>query len=143
MQSLINHQIFGYYLASLLLAICGGASLFLATLGIFGLITLSVNQRTREIGVRLAPGATRNGIIITFLARAFRQIGVGLFFGTIVAWALNRMLNHSIAGYPTADSPGVVLFGTIAFLAGVGMVAVLIPAVRGAKVDPMTALRYE
>lgn len=143
MQSLINHQIFGYYLASLLLAICGGASLFLATLGIFGLITLSVNQRTREIGVRLALGATRNGIIMTFLARAFRQIGVGLFFGTILAWALNRMLNHSIAGYPTADSPGVVLFGTIAFLAGVGMVAVLIPAVRGAKVDPMTALRYE
>jgi len=143
MQSLINHQIFGYYLSSLLLAICGGASLFLATLGIFGLVALSVNQRTREIGVRLALGATRNGIITTFLVRAARQIGAGLSFGTILAWALNRMLLHSIAGYPTVDYPALVLFATIAFLASVSMLAVLIPAVRGAKVDPMTALRYE
>lgn len=143
MQSLINHQIFGYYMASLLLAICGGASLFLATLGIFGLITLSVNQRTREIGVRLALGATQNGIIMTFLARAGMQIGAGLSFGTMLAWALNRMLHHSIAGYPTVDYPGLVLIATVAFLASISLVAVLIPAIRGAKVDPMTALRYE
>jgi len=143
MQSLINHQIVGYYLSSLLLAICGGASLFLAALGIFGLMTLSVNQRTREIGVRLALGATRNGIITTFLARSGRQIGAGLSLGTIMAWALNRMLLHSIAGYPTVDYPALVLFATLSFLASVSMVAVLIPAVHGAKVDPMTALRYE
>jgi putative ABC transport system permease protein len=143
MESLINHQIFGYFLASLLLAICGAASLFLATLGIFGLITLSVNQRTREIGVRLALGATQNGIIMTFVKRAARQIGAGLSFGTLLAWALNRMLLHSIAGYPTVDYPVVVLIGTIVFLASVSMIAVLVPAVRGAKVDPMTALRYE
>ncbi|HTL16233.1 MAG TPA: FtsX-like permease family protein, partial [Patescibacteria group bacterium] len=143
MQSLINHQIFGYYLCSLLLAICGGASLFLATLGIFGLITLSVNQRTREIGVRLALGATRHGIIKTFLARSGMQIGAGLSVGTIMAWAFNRMLLHSIAGYPTMDHPALVLLATLTFLASVSMVAVLIPAVHGAKVDPMTALRYE
>jgi len=143
MESLINHQIFGYSMASLLLAICGAASLFLATLGIFGLITLSVNQRTREIGVRLALGATRNGIVLTFLTRAVRQIAAGLSFGALLAWALNRMLHHSIAGYPTVDYPGLVLFATTIFLAGVSMAAVLIPAVRGAKVDPMAALRYE
>jgi putative ABC transport system permease protein len=143
MQSLINHQIFGYYLASLLLAICGGASLFLATLGIFGLITLSVNQRTREIGVRLALGATRSRIVTTFVARAGRQIGAGLSFGTILAWALNRTLLHSISGYPTVNYPALLLFATLAFLASVSMIAVLIPAARGAQVDPMTALRYE
>jgi predicted permease len=142
-QALINHQIFGYYMASLLLAICGGASLFLAALGIFGLITLWVSQRTREIGVRLALGATRNGIIMTFLTRASRQIGAGLSLGTMLAWALNRMLQHSIAGYPTVDYPVLVLIATITFLASVSMVAVLIPAVRGVRVDPMAALRYE
>jgi putative ABC transport system permease protein len=143
MQSLINHQIFGYYLASLLLATCGGASLFLATLGIFGLITLSVYQRTREIGVRLALGATRRGIITTLLTRAGWQIGAGLTFGTLLAWALNQMLLHSIAGYPSMASPAFGLFATLAFLGTVSTVSVLIPAIRGAKVDPMTALRYE
>jgi ABC-type lipoprotein release transport system permease subunit len=61
----------------------------------------------------------------------------------MLAWALNRMLDHSIAGYPTMDYPGLVLIAMITFLASVSMVAVLIPAVRGAKVDPMVALRYE
>jgi ABC-type antimicrobial peptide transport system permease subunit len=115
----------------------------LATLGIFGLITLSVSQRTREIGVRLALGATRSGIVTTFLARAARQIGAGLCSGSILAWVLNRVLLHSIAGYPTVGYPGLLLLATMAFLASVSLVAVFIPAIRGAKVDPMTALRYE
>jgi predicted lysophospholipase L1 biosynthesis ABC-type transport system permease subunit len=140
---LINHQIVGYYLASLLLAICGGASLFLASLGIFGLTTLSVNQRTREVGVRLALGATRRRIITTLLTRALWQITAGLSFGTILAFALDRILSHSIAGYPTLDSPALVFLGTGVFLATISLVAVLIPALSGARVDPMTALRYE
>lgn len=143
MQSLINHQIFGYYVASLLLATCGAASLFLATLGIFGLVALSIHQRTREIGVRLALGATRTRIIATVLTRAGWQIGAGLSFGTLLAWALNRMLVHSIAGYPSVANPALALSATLAFLGTVSLVAVLIPAIRGAKVDPLRALRYE
>ncbi|HXP63220.1 MAG TPA: ADOP family duplicated permease [Dongiaceae bacterium] len=143
LRSLINHQIVGYHLASLLLAICGGASLFLASLGIFGLITLSVNQRTREVGVRLALGATRRRIVTTLLTRAIWQIAAGLSSGTILAFALNRILSHSIAGYPTVDYPALVFLGAGAFLGAVSLVAVLIPALRGARVDPMTALRYE
>ncbi len=74
LQLLIRHQIIGYYLASLLLGICGGGSLFLATVGIFGLISLSVTQRTREIGVRLALGATRGRILETLMKQAAWQI---------------------------------------------------------------------
>jgi hypothetical protein len=143
MQTLIDHQTFGYYLASLLLGICGGGSLFLATLGIFGLISLSVNQRTREIGVRLALGAKRGRIVTTLLKQALWQIAAGLVVGVLMAFALNHLLTHTIAGYPTVDYPALVFLATITFLGTISLIAVLIPAVRGANVDPMAALRYE
>src|SRR6185503_11197629 len=93
-QTLIDHQTIGYYLASLLLGICGGGSLFLATLGIFGLVSLSINQRTREIGVRLALGAKRGRIITTLLKQAVWQIAAGLAVGVLMAFALNQLLTH-------------------------------------------------
>ncbi len=142
-QTLINHQIIGYYLGSLLLGICGGASLFLATLGIFGLITLSVNQRTREIGVRLALGATRSRIVTTLLKHAVWQIAAGLVVGTLLAFALNQLLTHSIDEYPTVNYPALVFLAAVVFLGTISLVAVLIPAIRGARIEPMVALRYE
>jgi putative ABC transport system permease protein len=143
MQTLIDHQIFGYYLASLLLGICGGGSLFLATLGIFGLISLSVNQRTREIGVRLALGAGRGRIVTALLKQTVRQIAAGLAVGVLMALALNQLLTHAIAGYPTVDHPALVFLAAVAFLGTISLIAILIPALRGAKVDPMEALRCE
>jgi len=142
-QKLIEHQTIGYYLASLLLGTCGGASLFLATLGIFGLITLSINQRTREIGIRLALGARRGRIIGTLLKQAVWQIAAGLAVGVLLAFALNQLLTHTIAGYPTVNYPVLVFLATVAFLGTVSLMAVLIPALRGARTDPMVALRYE
>jgi ABC-type antimicrobial peptide transport system permease subunit len=143
MRTLIDHQTFGYYLASLLLGICGGGSLFLANLGIFGLISLSVNQRTREIGVRLALGAKRARIVMTLLKRAAWQIIAGVAVGVLMALALNQLLTHAIAGYPAVDHPALVLLATVTFLGTISMIAVLIPAMRGARVDPTEALRCE
>ena len=142
-QTLMNHQTFGYYLASLLLGTCGGGSLFLATLGIFGLISLSVNQRTREIGVRLALGAPRSRIVRTLLKQVVRQIAVGLTAGTLLAYGLNQLLSHTIAGYPTVNYPALLFLAAVVFLGTISLTAVLIPAMRGARVDPMEALRYE
>jgi putative ABC transport system permease protein len=142
-QTLIDHQIFGYYLASLLLGVCGVGSLFLATLGIFGLITLSVNQRTREIGVRLALGGTRRRIVTALLKQAVRQISAGLVVGALLAFALNQLLTHTIAGYPAVNYPALVFLATVAFLGSISLIAVLIPAIRGARIEPVVALRYE
>jgi predicted permease len=142
-QKLINHQIVGYYLASLLLGICGGGSLFLATVGIYGLISLSVNQRTREIGVRLALGSTRRRIVTTLLKQAFWQISAGLAFGLLLATALNMVLGHAIDGYPTMTHPVLVFFVAAALLGITSLLAVLIPAIRSARIQPMVALRYE
>ena len=142
-QTLINHQIIGYYLGSLLLGICGSASLFLATLGIFGLITLAVSQRTREIGVRLALGATRGRIVTTLMRQAVWQTTAGLVVGTLLSFALNHLLTHAIEAYPTVNYPLLVCLAAVVFLGTISLIAVLIPAIRGARVQPMVALRYE
>jgi len=142
-QALMERDTMGYYLASVLLGICGAGALFLATLGIFGLITLSVNQRTRETGIRLALGAPRDRIVRTLLKQVVRQIAVGLAAGALLAYALTRLLTHSIPRFPTVDHPGLVYLAAVLFLGIISLIAVLIPAMRGARVDPMEALRYE
>ncbi len=130
----------GGWMDSLLLTACGAASLFLATVGIFGMITLSVSQRTREIGIRLALGATKGGVTRTILKQALWQIGAGLVAGLLLALALVRSLGSIIPS--TATEPWVYL-GVMALMGCVGMIAVLIPAMRGAGAEPMVALRHE
>lgn len=142
-QTLMLHQVIGYYLASLLLGTCGAGSLFLATIGIFGLITFSVTQRTREIGIRLALGGTRRRIVLTVLKQALGPITTGLSAGALLGWGLQQVLNHSIAGYPEVRHPVLLFLAAIAFLGLISFAAVLLPASRGARVEPMVALRYE
>jgi ABC-type antimicrobial peptide transport system permease subunit len=125
---------------ALALSFCGVVSLLLAAVGIFGLITLSVNQRTREIGIRLAMGSTRRGVVGTILVQGMRQIGIGLVAGLVLAIALVKVLSSVL---PDTASQPWAYFGVVLLLGGVSIVAVLIPAVRGSKVDPMVALRYE
>jgi hypothetical protein len=142
-QGLIDHDTMGYHMAALLLGICGAGALFLAMLGIFGLINLSVNQRTREIGIRLALGATRGRIVCTILLQALRQVAVGLAVGALVAWALAGLLTHAIAGYPVPNHPGMIYLSAMTCLTLISLIAAFIPASRAGKVDPIVALRYE
>jgi len=123
-----------------LLSVCGAASLFLAIVGIGGLITLSVNQRAREIGIRLALGATRDRVLFGILKQALLQIGIGLAAGLLLAVALVRSLTSVL---PAAATQPSIYAAVIAALGTVSLVAVLIPAVRGTNVDPMVALRHE
>ena len=125
---------------SLLLGACGVASLFLAAVGVFGLITLSVNQRTNEIGVRLALGSTKWGVVMGILKQALPHIGIGLVAGVLLSLALVRILGSVLPD--TASEPAVYV-GVVLLLGSVSVSAVLIPAVRGARVEPMRALRYE
>ena len=130
----------GGWMEALALSACGAVSLALAAIGIFGLITLSVNQRTQEIGIRLALGATRGNVIRTILKQGLRQIGVGLIVGLLLAVAVVRSFASVL---PSTVSEPWVFFGVGLLLGTVSVIAVLIPAVRGSRVDPMVALRYE
>jgi ABC-type antimicrobial peptide transport system permease subunit len=77
------------------------------------------------------------------LKQAVWQIVAGLAVGVALAFALNQLLTHSIAGYPAVNYPAFVFLAAVAFLGTISLVAVLIPAMRGARVHPMEALRHE
>lgn len=123
-----------------LLSICGVGSLFLSVLGIYGLIMLSVGQRTREIGIRLALGATRNRIMATIVREVAGPIATGLIVGAVLAFCLLRIVASLIEG-PT-DQPWPYL-AAVLLLGTASLSAVAIPARYAGKMDPVKALRYE
>jgi putative ABC transport system permease protein len=125
----------------LLLAAFGALALALAAVGTYGVIAYSVNQRTKEIGIRLALGATRGDVRRMVLTDGLRLAGVGVLIGVALAAAATRLLSTLLFEVPRLDP---VTFGfTIVVLIGAAAVASYIPARRATRVDPMTALRYE
>lgn len=121
--------------------IFAGMALILASVGIYGLLAYSVSERTQELGIRIALGAGRAQVWREVLGRAFRLIVVGLAVGLGAGLGLGQVL-ASLLFEVSAFDPAV--FATVsALLLAVGLSAVLLPARRAAKVDPMTALRYE
>jgi putative ABC transport system permease protein len=126
---------------TVLLLIFASLAVVLATIGVFGVLSYSVTQRTRELGIRIALGAGGSEIVGMVLRQAGVMIGVGLAAGLAGAWALTRFVASMLFQVRPHDS---ITYGIAAvLLAGVSFVAALVPARRGAKVEPMTALRYE
>jgi predicted permease len=121
------------------LSFAGGLAFLLTTLGLYGIVALSVGQRTREIGIRVALGARSAGIVRLVLRDGVRLIAIGLPLGLVTALASVRLLSAYLYGISTTDA---VTFGAIAFLlAFVALVACYIPARRALDVDPVQSLR--
>jgi len=119
----------------------GAIALFLASLGLYGLISHSVKQRTREVGIRMALGATSSSVVSLVLRNGLKLAGIGLALGLLAALGLTRFLGGLLYGVPTFDP---VSFGAVAaVLTGVGILACWWPAHRAAKVDPVMVLRSE
>jgi len=126
---------------SLLCAIFAGAGLLLAIVGLFGVMSYSVAQRTHEIGVRVAVGAEKTDILQLILKEGMVITSVGLGIGLFGTLALSSVLKSQVFGV-TATDPFTFL-GVVFALALVALVACYIPARRATRVDPMVALRYE
>jgi putative ABC transport system permease protein len=128
-------------IAAILLGSFGVLALILAAIGIFGVMSYSVSQRTREIGIRMALGASTPGIIRLVVGHGLRMISLGMGIGLAVAFAATRFMSALLYGVSATDT---LTFGGIAILLiGVAMLACYLPARRAAQVDPMIALRCE
>jgi putative ABC transport system permease protein len=141
MNDLISTSAAPRRLPMLLLTAFAGVAMLLAMLGIYGITSYYVTQRTHEIGVRMALGAQIGDVLKLVLRRAMLLVVVGVGLGLAGAFAVTRYLETLLFGVKPID---VITFAAVALvLVAVALVASLIPARRATKVDPLNALRYE
>ena len=119
----------------------GLIALALAAIGIYGVLSASVTERTREIGVRAALGAQRSGIVRLVLRQGMMLTVLGIGIGAVGATAASQALTSLLFGVSSLDP--LTYLGVIALLTAVAVIACAIPAWRAAKIDPIVALRYE
>ena len=130
-----------FRLAAIFAAVIGMIGLILGVVGVYGVVSFTASQRTREIGIRLALGASSRDILRLVWKQGARLVIVGIMAGLIAAWSLTRAMAHMLAGVSLGDP--VTYVTVTALMSAVGLLACWIPARRAMRVDPMEALRYE
>jgi ABC-type antimicrobial peptide transport system permease subunit len=119
----------------------GAFALLLASIGLYGVLDYSITRRTNEIGLRMALGAERGGVIWMVLREALLLVGMGVAIGVPLALALARSVSSLLYGLKPTDS--LTISAAVVLLFAVAATASYLPARRTSRVDPMVALRYE
>jgi putative ABC transport system permease protein len=125
----------------MLLSIFGGLALVLASVGIYGVISFAVSQRTREIGVRMALGAKPANVLRMVLREGMTLVAAGVALGIVAALMLTRLLEGMVYGVKVRDP--LIFIAVNVLMVAVSLAACYIPARRATRVDPLEALRYE
>ncbi|MCI0445975.1 FtsX-like permease family protein, partial [bacterium] len=141
MDELVSNETARSRFNAFLMSIFAGSALLLACIGLYGVLSYAVTQRTREIGLRIALGAQRSDVFTMILRQAFRWMSFGLVIGIFGAALLSRLLTSQL--YQVSPT-NPVIYGVLTFvLLAVAILATCIPAKRATKIDPIVALRYE
>jgi predicted permease len=157
MSQYIGAALFAQRTGATVLGCLGAIALLLAALGLYGVVSYSVTERTHEIGIRMALGARREDVIRGILGQGMRLVALGMFLGTLAALGLSRVLAGALPGAPgasgapgapgTPGAPGLPdadwgIFAAVALLlAGVALAANYVPAHRATRVDPVEAIQ--
>jgi putative ABC transport system permease protein len=137
----LDDQRSGIRLSATQMMLFAAIALVLAAAGIYAVMAYSVTQRTHEIGVRMALGASRRHVLMMIIGQGGRLLLAGLAVGLPTAWSLAVLASSFVFGVVQADAATFIAF--TALLAAVALLAAYVPARRAARLDPMTALRYE
>ena len=141
MDELIAQSLANRRFSMILLALFAGLALVLSCIGIYGVVSYLVSQRTREIGIRAALGAQRADVIRMVLWQGAKMTAIGVAAGLLVSLLLTRLLASLLFGVSATDP--FTLLGVAVLLAGISLFAAYIPARRASHLDPIIALRYE
>ena len=141
MEEILADSIVRQRFSMLLLGIFAALALILAAVGIYGVMSYSVAQRTHEIGIRLALGAQTSTVLKLALGYGLKLVVVGTLIGLVVAFGLTRLMSTLLFGISPTDP--ITFAGISLILISVALLASYIPARRATKVDPIVALRYE
>jgi putative ABC transport system permease protein len=141
MQSLVDDSVARPRFNALLLSAFAVLAGTLAVIGVYGVISYVVSQRTQEIGIRLALGAGRSDVLRLVAAEGMGLVLAGVALGLAGALAGTRILSSLLFGISPTDAG--IFAGVGLLLASIGLAAAVIPAMRAARMDPLVALRYE
>jgi ABC-type antimicrobial peptide transport system permease subunit len=141
MKRIVSDSIAAQRFTMILLGVFAVWALLLASIGIFGVLSYVVGQRTQEVGIRMALGAQRRDVLRLILGEGTRLAVAGIGIGLAASLALTRLMSSMLFGVSATDPLTFLLVGLV--LTAVACVACSIPALRATRVDPMVALRYE
>jgi putative ABC transport system permease protein len=141
MKGYVDDQIYPYKMLANFFMMIGLMALFLAAIGVYGMLAFNVSRRRREIGIRMALGANTLKIVSQILRQGFVQVVIGILVGTGLAFVVGQLTRNFMFGIDPVD-PSVYV-GVLLTLVGVATLSFFLPARRAARLSPMEALRYE
>jgi putative ABC transport system permease protein len=141
MEDVLSESLARQRFSTMLLGIFAGVALVLAAVGIYGVMSYSMAQRTREIGIRMALGAQKRDVLRLAVGQGLKLVSIGVLIGLAGALALTRVMTSLLFGVSATDPTTLVTISLV--IVCVALLASYIPARRATKVDPLIALRYE